>query len=171
MRDSFVVRLATAADAPALSVLRTAVALDLTSRHGQGHCSSPVSERSAELAFRHSAIVVLFDGPALIGTLRLGNKKPWAIDKTYFTDVKRAIYLTDMAVDPARQRQGIGRTLVEEAIAIGRAWPADAIRLDAYDAPAGAGEFYAKCGFAERGRVIYRRVPLVYYERLVGSSL
>jgi len=170
MPDTFVIRLATTADVPALSVLRTAVALDLTGRHGQGHWSSLVSERSAELALRHSAVVVLFDGPALIGTLRLGNKKPWAIDKTYFTDVKRAIYLTDMAVDPARQHQGIGRKLIEEAIAIGRAWPAEAIRLDAYDAPAGAGEFYAKCGFAERGRVIYRKVPLVYYERLVASG-
>jgi GNAT superfamily N-acetyltransferase len=167
--DAHVIRLATAADVPALSALRTAVAVDLTTRYGQGHWSSPVSERSAELALRHSAVVVLFDGPALVGTLRLGAKKPWAIDRTYFTTVQRAIYLTDMAVDPARQQQGIGRTLIDEAIAIVRAWPAQAIRLDAYDAPAGAGEFYAKCGFAERGRVIYRKVPLVYYERLVTS--
>ena len=163
------IRLATTADVPALSVLRTAVALDLTTRHGQGHWSSLVSERSAELALRHSAVVVLFDDNALIGTLRLGNKKPWAIDKTYFTDVKRAVYLTDMAVDPVRQGQGIGRKLIDEAVAIVRAWPADAIRLDAYDAPAGAGEFYAKCGFSERGRVIYRTVPLVYYERLLQT--
>ena len=41
---------------------------------------------------------------------------------------------------------------------------ADAIRLDAYDAHAGAGSFYAKCGFKERGRVVYRDDPLVYYE-------
>ena len=168
MPNAFVVRLATSADVPALSVLRTAVALDLTSRYDHGHWSSPVSERSAELALRHSAVVVLFEGPALVGTLRLGTKKPWAIDRTYFTTVQRAIYLTDMAVDPSRQRQGIGRKLIDEALAIVRAWPAEAIRLDAYDAPAGAGEFYAKCGFAERGRVIYRRVPLVYYERLMA---
>ena len=168
---TFTVRLATPADVLALSVLRSAVALELTSRHGEGHWSALVSERSAELALRNSAVVVVFDGPSLVGTLRLGNKKPWAIDKTYFTDVKRAVYLTDMAVDPARQGQGIGRKLIGEAVAIVRAWPADAIRLDAYDAPAGAGEFYAKCGFAERGRVMYRKVPLVYYERLVSSSL
>ena len=160
--------LATAADVPALSALRTAVAVELTNRYGQGHWSAPVSERGAELALRHSYVLVLRDGASLVGTLRLGNKKPWAIDKTYFTDVRRAIYLTDMAVDPSRQRQGIGRRLIEEAIEVAHDWPADAIRLDAYDAPAGAGEFYAKCGFAERGRVIFRRVPLVYYERLVG---
>jgi GNAT superfamily N-acetyltransferase len=163
------VTIATAADAPALSSLRTAVALDLTSRHGQGHWSTPVSERSAELALRHSQVILLFDGIALVGTLRLGNKKPWAIDKTYFTDVFRPIYLTDMAVDPVRQRQGIGRRLIEEALTLARTWPADAIRLDAYDAPAGAGAFYEKCGFRERGRVVYRKVPLTYYERLIPT--
>ena len=31
------------------------------------------------------------------------------------------------------------------------AWPVDAIRLDAYDADAGAGGFYAKCGTARSG--------------------
>lgn len=39
-----------------------------------------------------------------------------------------------------------------------------AIRLDAYDATAGAGGFYARCGFAERGWVVHRGVPLVYFE-------
>ena len=48
-----------------------------------------------------------------------------------------------------------------------KAWPADAIRLDAYDAPAGAGDFYAKCGFREVGRATYRGVPLVYFELLL----
>ena len=40
-----------------------------------------------------------------------------------------------------------------------RAWPADAIRLDAYDAAAGAGGFYAKFGCTEVGRVSYRDTP------------
>lgn len=169
MTDQLAFRLATRADVPALSILRTAVAVELTNGFGEGHWSAPVSERGVELAMRHSYVLVLHDGASILGTLRLGNKKPWAIDKTYFTDVKKAIYLTDMAVDPARQRQGLGRKLIEEAVNVARDWPADAIRLDAYDAPAGAGDFYAKCGFAERGRVVYRKVPLVYYERLVTN--
>ena len=160
-------RLATADDVPALSVLRTAVANDLTRQYGKGHWSAPVSERGAAIALRYATVLLLHDGPVLAGTLRLANKKPWAIDPAYFTAVPRAIYLTDMAVDPSRQRHGIGRRLVAEAIAMARAWPADAIRLDAYDAPAGAGEFYVKCGFREVARVVYRTVPLVYYERLI----
>ncbi len=41
------------------------------------------------------------------------------------------------------------------------------IRLDAYDAPAGAGEFYRKFGFSEMGRTSYRGTPLVYFEMSV----
>ncbi len=48
-----------------------------------------------------------------------------------------------------------------------RAWPADAIRLDAFDSPAGAGAFYAKCGFREVVHVAYRKDPLIYFEMLV----
>ena len=48
-------------------------------------------------------------------------------------------------------------------------WPADAIRLDAYDAKAGAGGFYSTCGFAPRGAVSYKDTPLLYFERLVST--
>jgi hypothetical protein len=46
-------------------------------------------------------------------------------------------------------------------------YPAQVIRLNAYDADAGAGAFYATCGFREVGRVIYRKNPLVYFETLI----
>jgi GNAT superfamily N-acetyltransferase len=62
------------------------------------------------------------------------------------------------------QRRGVGRRLLAEAIKHTRALPADAIRLDAFDAEAGAGPFYAKCGFREVGRVTYRKAPLIYFE-------
>jgi hypothetical protein len=52
----------------------------------------------------------------------------------------------------------------EEAV---RAWPGQAIRLDAFDAEAGAGGFYAKCGYREVGRTIFRSVPLIYFEKLL----
>ncbi len=75
-----------------------------------------------------------------------------------------------MAVTPARQRQGIGRWCLEQAKRAAKDWPADALRLDAYDAEAGAGGFYARCDFAEKGRVTYRGVPLIYYEWLMGAQ-
>jgi GNAT superfamily N-acetyltransferase len=74
-----------------------------------------------------------------------------------------------MAVAPPLQRKGIGRRCLEHAQQVAIAWPADALRLDAYDAEAGAGAFYARCGFTEVGRASYRSTPLAYFERLLDG--
>jgi GNAT superfamily N-acetyltransferase len=165
------VTVATDADAGELALLRTEVAEHLTRRFGHGHWSAPVTEKGEQRSLKTSRILIArADGAAIIATLRLATKKPWAIDKSYFADVPRPLYLTDMAVTPALQLQGIGRRLIEEAKLVAAAWPADAIRLDAYDSEAGAGPFYAKCGFREVGRVRYRGVPLTYFELLLSST-
>jgi len=150
--------------APALAALHNAVSADLTVRYGQGVWSTTATEKGILFGMRHSTVIAASDGEDLVGTLRLQTKKPWAIDVSYFTPVKKALYLTGMAVLPVRQRHGIGRMILQEAIRLTRALPAGAIRLDAFDAPAGAGPFYAKCGFAGRGRVTYRKAPLIYFE-------
>jgi GNAT superfamily N-acetyltransferase len=152
-------------DAAELALLRTAVADDLTRRYGPGHWSAAVTERGERRSIETSRVLIARGATgSIIATLRLATKKPWAIDKGYFAAVRRPLYLTDMAVAPALQRLGTGRRILEQAKAVAAAWPADAIRLDAYDAAAGAAPFYAKCGFREVGRVTYRGVPLVYFE-------
>jgi GNAT superfamily N-acetyltransferase len=105
-----------------------------------------------------------------VGTLRLTTRKPWAIEASYFTPCNTPLYLVGMAIAPARQRQGYGRRLLEEAKQLARAWPAGALRLDAFDADAdaGAGPFYEHCGFTEVGRASYRQTPLVYYELVLA---
>jgi GNAT superfamily N-acetyltransferase len=158
---------ATADDAAAIAALQTSVAQDLTVKHGKGHWASAVSERGVLFQMKTGKVFVARNGAAVIATLRLCTKKPWAIDTTYFTACKRPLYLVNMAVEPGLQRQGIGRLCIDEAERIARAWPGDALRLDAYDAEAGAGDFYRKCGFREVGRVSYRTVPLIYFERLL----
>jgi len=156
------------ADAAAVAALQTAVAEDLTQRFGIGHWSSVITEKSVRAGMRRSAVFILRDDDRIVATLTLATRKPWAIDRHYFTPVARPLYLIAMAVDPAQQRTGIGRACVEEAVEIGRDWPADAVCLAAYDTPAGAGEFYRKCGFTERGRKTYRNTPLIYFEMLVS---
>jgi GNAT superfamily N-acetyltransferase len=158
---------ATELDAPALARLHTEVAEDLTNRYGRGRWSYTVSEASVRRALKSSRILIAWRGARVVATLQLGTTKPWAIDRAYFGDVPRPLYLQSMAVAPDLQRQGIGTHLIEEAKKAAIAWPADAIRLDAYDAPAGAGGFYAKCGFSEVGRVTFRNTPLIYYELLL----
>lgn len=158
---------ATPDDAPAIAKLRAAVAGDLTSRYGKGHWSSAGTERGVLFQLRTSKLFVARDESGVIATLILATKKPWAIDRSYFTNCEKPLYLTDMAVAPELQRQGVGRLCLEEAQRIGREWPADAIRLDAYNTEAGAGDFYRKCGFREVGRVTYRKTPLIYFEMLL----
>jgi len=158
---------ATEEDVAAIAGLQNAAAGALTARFGAGHWSSLVTERGAVLSLRHSRVRVGRSGRRILTVLRLAKKKPWAIDVSYFTPVKRPIYLTGLAVSVAHQGQGLGRQAIEDACEIARSWPADSIRLDAYDALAGAGDFYLKCGFKQRGRVVYRGDPLVYYELLL----
>jgi ribosomal protein S18 acetylase RimI-like enzyme len=162
--------LAGPSESAAVAGLRSAAARDLTHRYGAGHWSIEPSERGALADLRHAEVWVARDKRAIVGTFRLAAKKPWAIDRAYFTECRRPIYLTNMAVHPEFQRQGIGRRCLDHAIERVRGWPADAIRLDAYDAEAGAGGFYDKCGFREVGRVTYRSTRLVYYELLLNAA-
>lgn len=157
-------------DAAAIAGLQNAAAGALTARFGEGRWSSLVTERGAVSAQGPARVRVGRVGRRIYTVLRLATKKPWAIDVAYFTTVERPLYLTGMAVSVAHQGRGLGRQALEDAIYVARAWPADAIRLDAYDADAGAGRFYARCGFQERGRVVYRNNPLVYYELLLANG-
>ena len=162
---------ATTADASELAALHGAASEDLTRRFGPGFWSSPPSERGILANMRlpkFSRTLIARSNRRIIGTLRLATKKPWAIDISYFTTAEKPLYLTGMAVHPSHQSKGVGRLLLKEAEAVARAWPANTIRLDAFDAPAGAGPFYAKCGFREVARVIYKKDPLVYYELILS---
>ena len=166
MRLTF--RDATLKDVPVIAALHNAAAGALTARFGVGHWSSLVTERGTAAGQRHARVRVGRSGKRILTVLRLATKKPWAIDVSYFTPVKRPLYLTGMTVSVAHQGQGLGRLALEDAIEVARNWPADAIRLDAYDGDAGAGTFYAKCGLLQTGRVVYKGDPLAYYELLLS---
>jgi GNAT superfamily N-acetyltransferase len=158
---------ATAAQAVAIAKLRTATNEKLTHDFGRGPWTSTVTEKGVLYGMRMGRVYVARDGRAIIGTLQLTTTKPWSIHRKYFSKCERPLYLLAMAVEPDRQREGIGRAMLEDVKRVVKAWPGDAIWLDAYDLPGGAGEFYAKCGYREMGRVTYRGAPLIYYELLL----
>jgi GNAT superfamily N-acetyltransferase len=159
---------ATADDAAEIAAVRNAAADHLTERYGNGYWTSTVSGKGVLGDLRRRMRVFTGRrGARIVVTLALQTRKPWAIDTKYFTPCQRPIYLTNMAVRPESQRQGIGRKSLELAIAIARDWRGDAVRLDAYDADAGAGGFYLRCGFREVGRVVYKRTPLRYFEWII----
>jgi GNAT superfamily N-acetyltransferase len=162
---------ATAADAPAIAALQNSVAGALTARFGEGPWSSLVSERGTLQAQRNARVRVGCSNRKIVTVLRLASTKPWAIDVARFTPAQRPLYLTGMAVSVTHQRQGLGRLALEDAAEVAAAAPADAIRLDAFEGEAGAGGFYARCGYSPLGRAVYKGTPLLYYELLLTSSV
>jgi GNAT superfamily N-acetyltransferase len=167
MNKPFTLQLASASDVFDLVALHNATCDCLTTRYGEGHWSSRSTERGVLFHMKTSRVYIARGDHGLIATIALSTKKPWAIDKSYFGACDRPLYVTGMAVAPSEQRKGFGRLCISEARRIAMEWPADALRLDAYDAAAGAGEFYRKCGFVEVGRATYRGNPLIYFEMLL----
>lgn len=156
---------ATSADAAAIAALRTAVARDLTARFGIGTWSfSAESEASVLAELRTSTILYARDEGTVVATLRLSTRNPWLGETTFFTPCERPVFVTAVAVAPKRQRQGVGRRLLAEARRVAVDLRGEALRLDSYDAPAGAGEFYRRCGFREMRRGDYNGTPLIWFE-------
>lgn len=159
------VDLASPADIPGIVRVRNDAAEDLTQKFGGGHWSGLASERGVAWDLRQGKLLVARRGKTVVGTLKIGTRKPWSIDPSYFTLARRPWYLTNMAVDPQLQGLGVGRKIVLRAAAQVREWGGDAVWLDAYeDEKAGAGPFYEKCGFREVGRKTFRVTPLIFYE-------
>jgi GNAT superfamily N-acetyltransferase len=166
-RETLAIDAAAPGEADSIAALQTRVADHLTRQHGVGHWSAAVGAPGVARAIATSQVLVAREEGVVIATLRLVTKKPWAIDASCFAKSRRPLYLLSMAVEPSRQRTGIGRLLLDAARDQAQRFPADAIRLDAYDSPAGAGGFYLKCGYNEVGRATYRGVPLRYFELLL----
>ena len=158
---------ATVDDVPALVSLRTAVSDHLAAQFPSILHAVGITEKGIRFAMTRATVYAAHQRRQIVATLTLSTRKPWAIDTAYFSPTATPLYLTDMAVHPRHQRKGVGRQCIAQAIEIARQWPATSIRLDAYDAAYGAGEFYSKCGFREVGRAVYRQTPLIYFELLL----
>jgi len=78
-------------DVAAIAGLQNAAAGALTARFGPGPWSSLVNERGAAPAQRHARARIGRDGNRILTVVRLATKKPWAIDVSYFTPVKRPL--------------------------------------------------------------------------------
>jgi GNAT superfamily N-acetyltransferase len=157
-------------EAAAIAAMRVAAADRLTKEFGDGHWSAHTNEAAVLRDMKTSRVLASRDRGRIVGTLTLQAKKPWAIDVSFFTPCEKPLYLINMAVAPDRQRSGIGRALLDEAMIVARSVPADSIRLDAYDLPAGAGDFYRKCGYRNVGGKLFRGVPLLYFELMTGAE-
>jgi GNAT superfamily N-acetyltransferase len=162
----FSIAVATSSDAAALAALRTDVARDMARRFGAGAWSAAPIEPDVARQVNESRVLVARRDAEIVGTVRLVRALASAIDTSAFTPVTTALYVLGLAVAPSVRGQGVGRSLMAAAKDAARAWPAQALWLDAYEHSAGAGPFYLKCGFRAVGRTTYRQMPLTYYEWL-----
>lgn len=162
------ISLASADDVKALTILRTAVAQDMTERFGDGAWSSLPSKVVVVKQMRASRVLVARRDAKIVGTVRLATARAGAFDSSAFTPVTNALYVLGLAVAPGFRNQGIGRALLEAAKEMARSSSTDALWLDAYDHPAGVGEFYARCGFRRVGKTSHNELPLIYYEWLAN---
>jgi predicted N-acetyltransferase YhbS len=164
------ISLATADDVKALAAMRAAVAEDMAGRFGPGAWSTVPSKVTVMKQMRASRVLVARRESKVVGTVRLAAARPLAFDSTAFTPVNHALYVLGLAVAPQLRNQGLGRALMDAAKETATSSGVDALWLDAYDHPAGAGPFYAKCGFRHVGRTSHNAQPLFYYEWLAGSQ-
>jgi GNAT superfamily N-acetyltransferase len=153
------------ADAAAIAAVRIAAARDLTARFGLGTWSlASDSEHGVRAEIVTSTVLFARQEGIVVGTLRLALRNPWWGDTSFFTPAERPVFLTAMAIAPKWQGQGIGRALLEAARSAAGDLRGEVIRLDSYDAPAGAGDFYRKCGYREMHRGDYNGTPLIWFE-------
>lgn len=168
---SIKLELATLRDAAAIAALRMACARHLTEQHGAGTWAlAAESEGGVRAQMLDSAVFIVRIRSETVATLRLSTRNPWMGDIGFFSLARRPLYLTSMAVAPRWQRGGIGRECLAQALRQARRLQGDTIRLDTYDGPAGAGEFYRRCGFHEVHRADYNGTPLLWFEKSLVTT-
>src|SRR5580698_4871494 len=143
-------------DIPELVAMRARVSQNLAKKFGEGFWAGRPTESGERFLMRIGQVYIARHRGKLIATLALTTRKPWSIDVKNFRACAKPLYVRAMAVDAAQQRKSAGRKCLAEARRIAEEMGRDAIRLDAFDCPAGAGEFYRKCGFTEAARVVYK---------------
>ena len=159
--------LASADDIPELVAMRARVSRKLAKKYGEGFWAGRPTEGGERFLMRIGQVYIARYRGKLIATLALSTRKPWSIDVKNFHASTKPLYLRAMAVEPAKQGNGIGRQCIAETRRIAAEAGRDVIRLDAFDCAAGAGEFYRKCGFAKVARVVYKGVPLIDFEMML----
>jgi GNAT superfamily N-acetyltransferase len=140
----------------------------LVARFGEGHWAVVLSLSGTRERAKLGELYLIEDSGLAVATFILNRRRPgWYHDSWFADPGAKSGYLTHLAVRPESQRQGIGRYALAEAERWCRTADLAALRFDAYQGPAGAGPFYAKCGYTLRHSNKFRGVELHYYEKVV----
>lgn len=156
-------------DAKDVRALQAAAAGKLTDEFGQGFWSSARTLQIVRQHIEKGRIHLARENGRTCGSFTLNQTKIGFYRKAWFQNPgDAALYLTDMAIHPDHQRQGIGRAAMAEIERLARKAGCKAVRLDAYDGDVGAGPFYEKCGYTEVHRGPVGATKLIYFEKVLG---
>jgi GNAT superfamily N-acetyltransferase len=142
---------------------------DMTARLGLRHWDPPLPLADFLEHARTREVWAILDGERLIGTFTVGLAPIPDYPPHYFASVAPALYLNRLAIDPARQRQGLGRACMTEIESIARARGARAVRFDAVAAHADLRAFYRALGYRECGPFHIGPVPVECFEKVLTS--
>ena len=159
--------LVSADDIPELVAMRARVSQKLAKKFGEGYWAGRPTEGGERFLMRIGQVYIARYRGKLIAALAITTRKPWSIDVKNFRASAKPLYCGRWRWTRLKQRKGVGRQCIAEVRRIAADMGRDAIRLDAFNCPAGAGEFYRKCGFTEAARVVYKGVPHIDFEMLL----
>jgi ribosomal protein S18 acetylase RimI-like enzyme len=145
-------RAATAADVPRLSDLVDAAYRGYVERLGGP--PRPMTDDYAEVVRTHTVVVGESDGE-ILGLIVLGVD-----DEGFFVD--------NVAVDPAHQGAGVGRTLLEHAESAARDAGFDSIYLYTHERLVENLALYSRIGYAEYDRRPHGGAVIVYLRKQLG---
>lgn len=161
-------RMTKRADADVVRAIRLAAADHLTALHGRGHWSEVFTIATIRKHVVDKPVYLVEQARAPIATFELQTLNPNWYNKRWFANPgDPAHYLFNMAVLPASQRQGIGSSIMAEIEQMTVQDNRSALRFDAYDAAAGAGTFYEKCGYRKVHSGPFNGVALIYFEKVL----
>lgn len=162
------IRLAAPGEIAGIYKLSVAAASDLVDKYGQGRWRVAAARKTLKRNQQSDSLFVIVKDAVIVGTFCFTTKKAGFYRRGWFAfPDDPAGYLLNMAIAPQHQRQGIGREVMNHIDQLARSMKLLAVRFDAYEANAGAGGFYRKCGYqlVHVGKV--GDVGLEYYEKVL----
>lgn len=109
-------------------------------------------------------------GPVATFTLAPAPPRPYEDMRLWAEPDAPACYLNRLAIDPARQRAGLGRWCLARVDDLARDAGARAVRCDVLFANAGVRGFYERSGYALRGERVHGGRRFATYERVSGKT-
>lgn len=168
MTDHLLTRRAIDRDAEAVHALLVAAGEELA-RQGYLNWTPPFSPDRVRADIRDREIYVVHDGAALVATYMLGGVPPRPYSpEPWPTPSLTALYLNRLAVDPRRQREGVGGWCLRDVEHRARSAGALAIRCDVLEANRRLRAFYERHGYIKRGSRSHSGFQFTSYELLLA---